>query len=96
MDRPSSIKPMNPLSSFAPSALVERTSSFFQITPARLPSTGPSNNQTNASLAATIIPDDLGATIVTSFNPPGYYLCLIATLEETAHCVLPYPLSGSY
>ncbi|KAF2310476.1 hypothetical protein GH714_012701 [Hevea brasiliensis] len=57
-------------------------------------STDPFTNQTNPSLAATIILDNLGATIVT-FNPL-VRAQPIATFEEITHCVLPYALSDSY
>ncbi|KAF2302624.1 hypothetical protein GH714_042393 [Hevea brasiliensis] len=62
----------------------------------RFPSSGPSTNQINPPLAATIILADPKATIVTSFNPPDSCLGSIATSKEIAQCVLPYPLSSSY
>ncbi|KAF2290125.1 hypothetical protein GH714_002882 [Hevea brasiliensis] len=59
-------------------------------------STGYSNNQTNPPLAITIIPDNPGVIIVTSFNPSGSYLDPVATFKEITLSVLPCPLSDSY
>ncbi|KAF2317053.1 hypothetical protein GH714_011291 [Hevea brasiliensis] len=45
--------------------------SFMQITMVRFPFIGPSTNQTKPPLAATVIPDNPWAAIVTSFIPLG-------------------------
>ncbi|KAF2317051.1 hypothetical protein GH714_011276 [Hevea brasiliensis] len=93
MDRLSSTKP----TAYGTSSLFSAPPTVASpITMVRFPSIGPSTNQIKPPLAATVIPDNPWAAVVTSFSPLGYYLGPVATSEELAQYVLPYPLSDSY